>query len=209
MTEDSMADLARLRQIAEDGRRQPLLGGRHLILWGIAVSIAALLHWGMATQALPWPPIAIAITWATMMPGTALIAQTPFFLRPKQRQSVDLGNRVERTAWQYGGAFLGIVATSIFIAAVIKLTDNKDASGFRLFEMMPPLTFGIYAMALRVTAEVTSVQQLHRFALLALGFAAASIFLMGSSAQMLVAALGYLTVSVLPGRLLIALEGKP
>lgn len=208
MNHDPIADLARLREIAEEGRRQPLLGGRHLILWGCAIALAALLHWGVAYRYLPWPQIAIAVIWASLVTGTAIAARSPLLLRPQLRQSIDLGNRVERLIWQYGGTLLALIAASMFAAAMVKLNQSGDDSGFRLFQLMPPLTFGVYAIALRITAEVANVPALKPYALLSLIFAAGTALLAGSMSQLLVAAAGYLVVSVLPGRTLIGLEGQ-
>ncbi len=205
MTEDSI-DLARLRAIAEEGRRAPLLGGRHMILWGSAIIAASLLHWGVVMRVLPWPPIALAAIWFGLTGAAGLMSGSRLILRAEHRASSDLGNRVERIIWQFGGALLGIVATSIFIVAMIVEARTGNTQRFFLFAMMPPISFGVYAIALRTTAEVAAQIALKPYALASLLFVALTVALAGSPWQMPATALGILVVAILPGRLMLAAE---
>lgn len=206
MTDDALADLARLRSIAEQGRRLPLLGGRQLILWGTAVASATLVHGAMAAGWLGLPPAAIAILWFGVIGATLLVARLPAF-GGRQAAAVDLANRIEWAVWQAGGLFLIVAAAAIFAYGNLELARSGSAAGFRLFALMPPVTFGVYAIAMRVSAEVAAIPALKGYAALAIACAAATILLIGSAAQLIVAALGLAAVSVLPGLLLLRLEG--
>ena len=206
MTEDTISDLARLRALAEEGRRMPLLGGRHMILWGGAIMTAALLHWGVVTHALPWPMMSLAFIWFGLTGAAGLLSGSRFVLRAEHRESSDLGNRVERVIWQFGGAFLGIVATSIFVAAMFYQQQTGTSGRFLLFALMPPISFGVYAIALRATAEVAAQNELKPYALASLFFVALTVLLAGSTWQMPATALGIFIVAILPGRLMLARE---
>lgn len=207
MTEDTLADIARLRAIAEEGRRMPLLGGRYMILWGSAVAIASLLHGALVARLLPLPMITAAFIWFGLTGAAALASRSPRMKSHMQGQGNDVGNRVERGVWQMGGALMWLTSLGILSAAFwhLHLTGKPDLFG--LFVMMPPLMFGVYAIALRVAADVATVPQLRPYALMSLAFVPLTVLLAGSAWQFGVMTIGVLLVSILPGRMMIALEG--
>jgi hypothetical protein len=206
MTEDVVADLARLKEIAEEGRRQPLLGGKLMMLWGCAVMAALLLSWCVATQILPWPPISYSIIWFGMMMLAAVIGRTPGWAGRRGANGRDVGNRVEAAVWTYGGSFLGLVSVSIFVAAMLRLQLDRNPALFDLFATMPPISFGVYAIALRGTAEAANLPALNKYAKASLAFVVITALLAGTTWQFLAAALGIFVVAILPARLLMSLE---
>jgi hypothetical protein len=207
MTEEAIADLARLRAIAEEGRRLPLLGGRYLILWGGIVALATILHGAVVAQILPLPPIAIAVIWFGLMSGAWLI--THFGLgRSAKPSASDIGNRIERTVWQIGGGFLGLIAISIFLGAFITLSQSGDVSRFALFGLMPPIMFGVYAIALRVTAEAAIQPVLKPYTLISLIFAVLTTLLTGQIWQFVASAIGICMVVIVPGWILLRIEAE-
>ncbi len=209
MNDDAIADLARLRMIAEEGRRLPLMGGRHLILWGSVISLATLLHGAIFTRILPLPPISVALIWFGLTCLAALLGQSSWMLANKQRLGHDIGNRIERSVWQAGGLFLGLSAAMIFLHGYWLLKLHDTIQGFVLFEMMPAITFGVYAIAMRVSAEISALDWLKPVAWLSIAMACISILLAGSAWQFLVTAMGVVCVSILPGLKLLALEAGP
>jgi hypothetical protein len=206
MTDEALKDLSRLRQIAEEGRRLPLLGGRHMILWGTAVMVALLLHWAVATRLLAWPMISLAFIWFGLTGLAAVVGRLPLMGTKKVAQAGDIGNRIEQTVWQYGGSVLGLVSVSIFLLSMFKQSQTGSTTFFLLFTLMPPISFAVYAIALRTTAEAAELPALKSYGLIALLFVPVTILLAGTSWQMLAAALGIFIVAILPGRMLIALE---
>jgi hypothetical protein len=206
MTEDAIADLARLREIAEEGRRLPLLGGRHMILWGSAVIIALLLNWAVVTRFFALPSISLSIIWFVLMVGAAIIGSLPNFDKGQRRLAMDVGNMVERSVWQFGGSFMGIISISIFALAMFQLQKNDDPSRFMLFALIPPISFGVHAIALRTAAVVSTLDALKPYSLISLAFVALTTLLAGSHWQFPVATFGIFLVAILPGCLLIALE---
>lgn len=206
MTDETNADIARLREIAEEGRRLPLLGGRQTILWGSAILLATVLHGAITARLLPLPAMAIALVWFSAMVVAAVLSHTRLTIGDAQMTGIDLGNRLQRAVWQIGGSFLGLTAFAIFTFAMFRLETESSASGFALFALMPALTFGVYAIALRVAAEASGLDRLKPFALLSLGFGAVSILLAGSLLQFVATAIGIVIVAIIPGRIMLALE---
>jgi hypothetical protein len=206
MTDDAIADLARLRTIAEEGRRLPLMGGRHLILWGSVIALATVLHGAVFTQILPLPAVSVAFIWFGLTGMAGLLGRSGWLRGGKKRLRHDVGNRTERAVWQVGGVFLGLTAFMILLHGYWVLNLQNMTHGFALFEMMPALTFGVYAIALRVSAEVAALDTLKPFAWISVAMAGVSILLAGTAWQFPVTALGVICVSILPGLKLCALE---
>jgi hypothetical protein len=206
MTNNPAEDLARLRAIAEDGRRMPLLGGRALIMWGVTIALASALHGLVAARLLPLPMISIAVIWFGSTGLTGLIVRVKMRGKTARGQGNDMGNRIERGVWQTGGAIFWLTAIAILITANIQLNRTGNPQLFILFGMFPTLMFGVYAIALRVSAEVAGFDELKRYSLISLVFVPVSTVLIGSLWQFAALALGALIVSIMPGRLLIARE---
>jgi hypothetical protein len=209
LADDPLADLARLRAIAEEGRKRPLLGGRHLILWGCVIALASLLHALVVHGTITPPPIAIAVIWFGLTGAAALISNSAQFNEKKHAQAGDVANRMERAIWGIGGAFFGVITVGIFARAFIALQNDGDSSLFELFALMPAITFGVYAIILRASAEAANFQELKLYSWLSLVFVAISVLLIGHIAQFVTTAIGAVLVSVLPGRLLLRLESDP
>ncbi len=195
MNASARDDLSRLRAIAEEGRRAPLLGGWHLILWGSAIALALLINWAVAERLLPLPGWSLAISWfgitLAAWAGSALIGRH----HAATAEACAVGNRVERTAWMTAGAFLTILALAILARGLA----SGDPAEFMLFAVMPPVTFGAYAVALQVSAVAAGSRSAMPYMLVALAFAALTTFLIGERAQYLAAAAGILLVSIPAG----------
>ena len=195
MNASTQEDLSRLRAIAEEGRNAPLLGGWHLILWGGAMALALLINWAVEQRILPWPGWSLAISWF----GIVLIAwgiSIAIARRQAERPgAASVGNQVERTAWMTAGGFLFALSIALFARASL----SGVLESWSLFAMMPPVTFGAYAIALHVSAVASRSAAGRPYVLVALAFAAATAFLIGEPSQHLVAAVGIFLVSIPPG----------
>ena len=208
MNQQMMRDVARLRELAEQGRRLPLLGGRILILWGAAIALASLVQGAVLMGWIDWPPMAFAGLWAVAMGGAAILGRTGFFAQTRKAGGADLANRLERAVWSTGGAFLALMSIAIFVTAMLRMQAGDGGEFFRMFAMMPPAMFGVYALALRTAAVASDQPSLTPYVWLSLLFAVASVALGWSAAQFVLMGLGALVVSVLPGMALIRLEGR-
>ncbi len=195
MNASTQEDLARLRAIAEQGRSAPLLGGWHLILWGGAMALALLINWAVIERVLPLPGWSLAISWFGIVLA-AWIASTLLGRRQAGEPGAwSVGNRVERAAWVTVGAFLSILSLALFARGML----SGDVRAWDLFMMMAPVTFGAYAIALRVSAVAGGSAGTRPCVLIALAFAAATAFLIGDRLQYLVAAAGIALVAIPAG----------
>ncbi|HEX8214939.1 MAG TPA: hypothetical protein VF582_05650 [Allosphingosinicella sp.] len=194
MKPPSSDDLSRLRSIAEQGRSAPLLGGWHLVLWGSAIALALLINWAVAERILPWPSYSLAISWFGIVIlawiGSALLGRS----EAKRPGAFSVGNQVERAAWTTAGAFLGLLSLALFARAAA-----GDPQAWDMFAVMPPVTFGAYAIALHASAVAADSGTSKPYIVVALAFGAATAFLIGNPIQYLAAAAGILLVSVPPG----------
>ena len=192
MTDISHEELARLRAIAEEGRTAPLLGGWHLVLWGAAMSAALLINWAVVERHLPWPSASLAISWF----GLAALAWIGSFLLGRRGEdrpgAFGIGNRVARSVWIIAGGFLSLFAVALFVRAILV----GGAEAFRLFEVMPPVAFGAYAVAIGASATAAHDRGARAFVLASLLLAAATALLIGDAAQYPVAAAGVAFVSI-------------
>jgi hypothetical protein len=144
---------------------------------------------------LPLPPYTLAFTWfgltAAAGVGSSLIGR-----RHQGRPGAEaIGNKVERTVWGWAGAFLTTIAVALFVRAA--LGGGNEA--WALFQIMSPVGFGAYAVALGTTAIASGDRGVLPYAFLSLAFAAATTILIGSPHQFLVAAAGVLLVMILCG----------
>ncbi|NNC72621.1 MAG: hypothetical protein HKN78_07050 [Sphingomonadaceae bacterium] len=195
-------DLSRLRAIAEEGREAPLLGGTHLVMWGCLVALAAALHWGVASRLLEWPAWSLAVIWFGLMGLGGVLSSVLGRGIDCAPAAPTIGNRVERTVWITTGAVFATIAIALFVYGNIEQTE----AAFAYYAMMPPITFGAYAVALNTSAVAGAARRLVPFAVLSLALAAVTVLMIGDPAQYLVVAAGALLVSVVPGFLQLRAE---
>jgi hypothetical protein len=197
-------ELARLRAIAEEGRHAPLLGGRHLILWGSAMTVALLINWAVVERHLPWPGYVLAFSWFGIA-FLAWVASVSLGRHEADRKgALTTGNRTERAVWILAGGFLTLLAVAIFVRALLV----GGAEAWRLFQMMPPAGFGAYAVAIGASATAGHDRGALPFAWAALAFCAVTTLLAGTSVQYLAAAVGLLLVSTAYGLRLLRAEAR-
>ena len=204
MNEAAIDDIARLRSIAEEGRVQPLMGGRETILWGSLVIVALLLQWAITARALPLPPMAIAAVWFGVMLIGTIASRLPAIRGGGSAPANDLGNRIEGAGWSMGGSFLAVLGICVFALSLYHLQTAGDPQFFLLFTLMPPAAFGVYGIALRATSEAAAMPALKPYAGLSLVMVAATVLLAGTMWQFPVAAAGIFLVAILPGRIMLA-----
>lgn len=195
MTTIPHEDLARLRAIAEEGRRAPLLGGWHFILWGVTLSVAMLFNWAVDMRLVPLPPYSLAFSWFGLIFLAWLASSLIARAKTAERGAFAIGNRVECVVWTWAGAMLTVLAVALLVRALVL----GGASGWALFAIMPPVSFGAYAVAIGVTAAVAQDRGASAFAFLSLAFAAATALLIGRPEQLPVAAAGVVLVSIPSG----------
>lgn len=191
-------DLRMMRELAEEGRTRPLLGGREFVIFGVAMAAASLAHAALLDGLLPWPPMALSAIWFGTMMFAVVVAR---FSRQGQPRPTT-ANRVEIEVWRVGGLVIGALALSIFVNAMLDDTPR----GFFLFTLVPPVVFGVYAIAMAASSAAARDTTLRRYAVLSMAFLVVTTLLAGSAAQFLAMAIGAVLVSIVPGIVLMQRE---
>lgn len=195
-------DLRMMRELAEEGRTRPLLGGREFVIFGAAIALASLLHAALMEGILAWPPMALAAIWLGTMMAAVILAKATRSgnVRPTT------ANRVEIEVWRAGGYVIGALAVSIFAFAMLTQMQDDSALGFFLFTLVPPVVFGVYAIAMAASSAAARDTTLRTYAVLSIAFLVATTLLAGTATQYFVMAAGAVLVSILPGIVLMRRE---
>jgi len=199
-TEKMQDDIAWIKQLAEEGRSQPLSDGVIGIWWAVLTSAMMLLHWATLIGSMPFTIQYIGFAWV----GYSLIgyAGTMVLVRriKKRGGGSSLSDRVSAASWSMFGA--GI--TSFFIGVAIAVFAMGVP--YWIFNIILPVSFFGYGIANGVTAMLSKNR--------ASGFAAALSFfaviilmsLLMTTTIYLVAAIAVLIVIIPPSLLSLSLK---
>lgn len=201
---DMADELAYVRSLAEEGRNAPLVGGVIYVIWGALIGSAALFQYantvGMISLngALGWAPwfAAFGLGWIL-----SFLAGRRTGAKPGART---IGNRTASAAWMAVGLFASGFWITLFL-----VNDRYAAIGvpdYFLFSLMFPIAFGLYGVAFFASATAARLDWLRWFALAAWAFSFATLFLLDSAVQMLVASAGTFICALLPGLILMRRE---
>ncbi len=197
--EEMLQDLAYARTLAEEGRNAPLLGGAHLLFWGVLNSLAFAAHWGVIGDRFGVGNAGYAIVW--MSYGIiAAIGMTLLRMRTRDKPGLTtIGARAERAVWTGAGiALLAVVAGSIARMIISGDTTAPNA----IFGA----AFAIYGAALFGVAMMSNQSWLRAFAWLSVSVAGTLCLFANESWAYLIAALGSLLVLAWPGLILMKRE---
>lgn len=198
--EELLQDLAYARTLAEEGRHAPLLGGSHLVFWGVLNAAAFTAHWALLEGVLELPAsFAFPLLWT----GYGIAAGFGMaFLRSRTRVKpglTSIGARAERAMWS--GASFAIGA--IVIGSIARMIMNQDP-------MAPNAIFGaafaLYGAALFGVAMLSEQAWLKAFAWLSFAVAATLCMFANESWAYINAAVGSLLVLAAPGLVLLRRE---
>lgn len=203
-TDEIRDDLAYVKALAEEGRDTPLVGGFYYALWGGLVGLAALIDFSIDISGYKAPPLVqfapfvsvFVIGWVVSIWHGKTIGAKP--------GATTLGNRTAGAAWTAVGIFITAIWFTLFF-----VHDNYTQTGVRpyfLFNLMFPLSLGVYGIAFYATAAAARIDWLKGVALLAILFSVSSLFLLGSVWQTLHGGLATLAVAFVPGILLMRKE---
>lgn len=192
-------DLARLREIAEEGRSRPLLGGASLVVWGTAIALASLLGWSVLARLVVVPGWSVSLIWFGLMLGAGLLSAISKRGHVHRPAAMSTGNRVSLAVWRMVGSFLGTLAVGLTLYTLFGGREVGDGAQWAMMSVMAPVTFGAFGIALAATAVSADAPWLLRYAWLSLAFTVATAALLGQLVQHLVMAAGAIAVGVLPG----------
>jgi hypothetical protein len=193
--QDPAADIAWMRNLAEEGAGTPFQGASILMSAGLIYSVASLIHWAQISGLVELPGIAVGIVWLI---ATGLFLATLVFLiaRLKRREGVmTSGNRASSTVWSALG--WGIFAMFASLTALgYQLGEDAILLGAGL---IPSIIMVFYGIGWAVTATMHRNRIL--WWLMAGSFLAAPLLALmaGQDAQYLAYAAALFLLMALPG----------
>jgi hypothetical protein len=197
-TEDPAADIAWMRNLAEEGAGTPFQGGSILMSAGLIYGIASLIHWGQISEMVDLPGITVGMVWLI---ATGLFLALLVFLiaRLKRREGVmTSGNRASSTVWSALG--WGIFAMFASLAALgYQLGEDAILLGAGL---IPSIVMVFYGIGWAVTAAMYRSRLLWGLAIGSFLAAPLLASLTGLDEQYLAYAAALFLLMALPGWLL-------
>lgn len=198
--DDLLDDLAYARALAEEGRNAPLIGGAYLVLFGVLLCASYALHWAIFTGRIEaLAPGHVGFVWI----GFAVAAAIGMLALNSRVRSKPGGsttaNRVDARVWRGVGITISVVAVGILTQAILS-GDFANANAIMA------AGFGLYGLALYVTAGISGQRWLGWIAALAWAASAALWFSMAESWAYLIASAACLVVLAGPGLVLMRRE---
>ncbi len=185
-------EIAWMKEMTEQGRTGPVLGGSIGVWWGLLSFVMMLVHWGALVGRLPVSITDIGWFWSAYvvigLAGTIILARR----MQTAPGAGTLSNRISGVAWMLAGA--GIFS---FMGGVVIATFVLGAP-FWLFNLILPVAFICYGIAFGVGAALRG-DGIGGVAAGASFVAALAMFpfVLGTSVYLL-GALGVLAVGVVP-----------
>ena len=197
-------DLTAVRRLAESGANAPLLGGRYLAWWGVVVTVAYALHYGLMAGHLPGGPASLPILWS-IATGSGIAGQCFIGWQTRARRpgAASAANQAQIAVWTGASAVIAAIIGAAIAKSVIEQGVGTNFSGTL------PGVFAVYA-----TAQLT-IAVLSRSALCAAaGFAAlialvATYVLAAQPEAYLAASLGAALAVLVPGAIQLLREPAP
>ena len=193
MNDRSEADLDYLRNIAESGRKAPLIGGRFLIIWGGLACTACIAHWAIAAGLVGIEPQYVGAIWLVF--GIAGVTLQGLASRGLSRKpgGGSIGNRVSGTIWRFVG-----LGTALYVGGIVISVTALDADPLLFDSILTIAMFG-YAIAFSVTASVSGEKWLYGPAWISMAGAGLSPAFYGRPELYLLITAIILFAAVIPG----------
>jgi len=141
-------DIAFMRELAEEGRSPPLVGGLILVSAGVVFSVASLGHWAIATGLVAESPWSYAIVWGAALAlflGSVVLFKSRAALQPGAHAP---GNRAAGMAW--AGVGWGIMTLIVCLNLVCWRLQSLAP-----LAMIPPMVLILYGLGWSVAAVVS------------------------------------------------------
>jgi hypothetical protein len=191
-TSTAAADIAFIRDLAEQGRNTAPLNGPFLIAASVIFGIANLGQWALATgrfDVSPWAPLWLWIGSAVVFGLSLVLLTRRYDTKPGAGTLV---NKSIGASWTAVG--FGIFAVWLAFTGIGFKTGD-----WTMMWAMPSLVFAAYGSAWFVAGEMTGRGWMKGTAVLSYGGAAALGLFIGDPAIYLVFAVLILLVALIPG----------
>ncbi|WP_420472205.1 hypothetical protein [Brevundimonas sp. FT23042] len=201
MTHDSdnaPADIAWLRQLAEENATGPMRGASILLAAGVVYGLTSLLHWSHMTGLVPSPFAGAGVEW---MIATGVFLVFCFALIWRLRRGSGVRTAAQRaiaTIWSgVGWGIFTLFAAMFVVSARIGAEQNS-----MIFWLIPSIILVFYGMGWGVTAAMMKSRPLGLLAVASFIAAPAVGLFAGSAAIYLAYAAALFLLMALPGFLL-------
>ena len=195
------SDISFMRDMAEQGRRGPILGGAFLAAAGLTYGAAGMLQWLMQTGAVALP-ISISQIW---IGATVLFVLIWFVLFFRLRNSD--GPAAGATQFAFGMAWSGCGLGILVMLGALAIASSRLGMP-KLMEANGFVAFAFYGTAWFVSGALARQVWMFAVALAAFGTALLLALLIGSSAQLLAFTAGLLLTLTVPGFVLVSRGGR-
>ena len=105
MSAELEADIAYLKNIAEQGQKAPLQGGEHGVIWGGMFTASALYAYAVLTGHVPFEPWTIAVAFLIPIPVGVLLTLN----LARSSGGLSFGNKTSAAAWTAVGITIGVL----------------------------------------------------------------------------------------------------
>ncbi|WP_269515394.1 hypothetical protein [Brevundimonas subvibrioides] len=197
-TRDDTADIAWMRQLAEEGGRGPMKGAAILMAAGLIYGTASLLHWSVASGLLSVAPTIFNVLW---LGATALflIVVTVVSLRLRGIGGVrTTASRGANAVWSAVG--WGIFALFTSLAVIGSRMENGGID--MLLSIIPSAIMAFYGLGWAVTATLQKSRPLMVLTIACFVAAPVLALMAGMSAQYLAYSACLFGLMALPGFIL-------
>ncbi|QDH74635.1 hypothetical protein [Brevundimonas sp. M20] len=197
-TDNTSADIAWLRQLAEENGAAPMRGASILLAAGLIYGLTSLLHWAHMTGLIAPRLVGAGMDWL-IATGLFLIVNFALILRLRRAEGVrTAADRAIGTVWAGVGFGIFVLFASMM---TVTLRLGADQNGL-IFWMVPSIIMVFYGMGWSVTAAMLKSGPLWWLGVASFIAAPALGALSGQPAQYLGYAAALFLLMALPGFLL-------
>ena len=202
-TDNAPADIAWMRQLAEEGARGPMRGASILMAAGLVYGLTGLIHWSVVAGLVAMPTGVFTALWGV---ATVLFLAILIVLLWRRRQCgvVTAANRAYGAAWRAVG--WGIFA--LLSAMTLVASRSGGVSAIILLALLPSVIMVFYGMGWAVTAAMMKSRPLWGLAIASFVAAPLLGLLAGQDVQYLAYGAALLLLMALPGWLLMRQAGR-
>lgn len=198
-------DLAYVRSLAEEGAHAPLVGGIYYVIWGGLLAFGLFVIWlDAVVDTIRLGQSQLYLWVAIFAAGWGLSFTVGKYWSKNKPGAHTMGNQTANAVWMAGGVLMSTLWFSLLV-----IHDNFTHIGvppYFLFNLMFPISFGVFGVAFFATAVASRVNWLKPFALLSLIFCVTTLMIMGTMTQLLMSGAGVVLCCLLPGILLMRKE---
>jgi hypothetical protein len=192
-------DIAFMRELAEEGRSPPLVGGFLLLAAGLVFSLASIGHWAIATGLVAESPWSYLVIW-----GGALVLFLACVVVVKSRQALKPsahapGNRAAGMAW--AGVGWGIMCLMVCMNLVC-----WRAHSLVPLMLLPSMVLTLYGLGWSVAAVVSRQRWIWLVAIGSYVGAAVVAYFSDTNTVYLIYAAALMLLLTLPGAILMRQE---